>query len=66
MTTENIKKDNAYYGRDDEICPKCKSDLEYIAYEDWEIEIWHCTGCNADFSVHVNYVRDWADMEEMK
>ena len=29
MTTESIKKDNAYYGRDDEICPKCKSDLVY-------------------------------------
>tara|TARA_R100001244_G_scaffold125196_1_gene95184 strand:- start:403 stop:576 length:174 start_codon:yes stop_codon:yes gene_type:complete len=49
----------------EEICPKCQSHLEHDRNPDWENEIWICDNCNTEFSVHIEYVRDWEDIEEI-
>jgi len=49
----------------DEICPKCQSQLDWDRNLDWENEIWICDNCNTEFLVHIEYVRDWKDIEEV-
>ena len=45
----------------DEVCPDCKSQLEYDRNLDWENEIWICSHCG-EYEVHIEYVRDWEDL----
>ena len=57
----------------DEHCPKCynkgKGNLVHLEHDrnlDWENEIWICANCNTEFSVHIEFVRDWKDIEEVE
>ena len=62
----NIESDIEYGKRIQELCPKCQSHLEHDRNLDWENEIWICANCNTEFSVHIEFVRDWEDIEEVK
>ena len=43
-------------------CPKCKDvELEYDSGATMESEKYYC-----EFSVHIEFVRDWEDIEEVK
>lgn len=61
-----IEKLHKEFGLKEEICPKCKGQLEFDSGAFTEWEKWYCKGCGSLFEVDVQIIRFWDTLEEVE